>query len=80
MKIRDPGPEIVQGAKEGELAAIDSLLKTIQSGVFNLAIRMLGNRADAADASQEILLKVITRLASFRGEADFFNVGLPCGP
>jgi RNA polymerase sigma factor (sigma-70 family) len=39
--------------------------------VFNLALRVLGQRDDAADATQEILLKIVTHLGGFRGEAAF---------
>lgn len=71
MKIADPGPDILRAATSGDLAALDRVLAAIQPGVFNLALRMLGHRDDAADASQEILLKVVTHLAGFRGEAAF---------
>jgi RNA polymerase sigma factor (sigma-70 family) len=71
MKIIDPGPDIVRAATNGDLAALDAVLLAIQPGVFNLAVRMLGNRDDAADATQEILLKVVTHLGAFRGEAAF---------
>jgi RNA polymerase sigma factor (sigma-70 family) len=71
MKISEPSPELLQRARNGELAAIDALLLAIQPGVFNLAVRMLGNREDARDATQEILLKVTTHLATFRGDAAF---------
>ena len=43
----------------------------VQTDVYNLAVRMLWCPDDAADATQEILLKVVTRLASFRGESAF---------
>jgi RNA polymerase sigma factor (sigma-70 family) len=71
MKINDPGAAIVQAATAGDLAAIDSLLTSIQPGVFHLALRMLGQREDAADAAQEILLKVVTHLGGFRADAAF---------
>jgi RNA polymerase sigma factor (sigma-70 family) len=71
MKLTDPGPGVVDQATQGDLSALDALLLAIQPGVFNLAVRMLGNREDAADAAQEILLKVVTHLASFRKEAAF---------
>jgi RNA polymerase sigma factor (sigma-70 family) len=71
MKISDPGAATLHAATAGDLAALGSLLVTIQPGVFNLAVRMLGNRDDAADATQEILLKVVTHLSSFRGAAAF---------
>lgn len=71
MKIPDLPVESVQKAADGDFAAMDSLLRTIQPGVFNLAVRMLGNLDDARDASQEILLKVVTHLGGFRAEAAF---------
>jgi len=71
MKISDPGVATVHAATAGDLAALDTLLLAIQPGVFNLSVRMLGNREDAADATQEILLKVVTHLSSFRGAAAF---------
>ena len=71
MKITDPGTDVVRTATDGDLAALDTLLVAIQPGVFNLAVRMLGNRADAADATQEILLKVVTHLGGFRSESAF---------
>lgn len=71
MKITDPGPETLLAATAGDLAALDRLLLAIQPGVYNLAVRVLGHRDDAADATQEILLKVVTHLGSFRGESAF---------
>ncbi len=71
MKITEPAPELLRRALSGELAALDALLVSVQPGIYNLAVRMLGNRDDAADATQEILLKVTTHLAGFRGDARF---------
>jgi RNA polymerase sigma factor (sigma-70 family) len=71
MKITDPGTEVLLAATRGDLAALDRLLMAVQPGIYNLAVRVLGQRDDAADATQEILLKVVTHLASFRGEAAF---------
>ncbi len=53
------------------LMYLNAVLLSIQPGVYNLAVRMLGNRDDAADAAQEILMKVVTHLSSFRGDAAF---------
>ena len=60
-----------RGVRAGERISMFDLLLTIQSGVFNLAARMLGNRDDAADATQATLLKVVTHLGSFRAAAAF---------
>ncbi len=71
MKISDPGQDVIDLAVEGNLAAVDAILLAVQPGVFNMAVRMLGNRDDAADATQEILLKVVTHLSGFRRQAAF---------
>jgi RNA polymerase sigma-70 factor, ECF subfamily len=39
--------------------------------VYNLARRMLGNDADAEDVTQDVLLQVVRRLGTFRGESAF---------
>lgn len=71
MQIEDPSSETLLAATSGNLAALDRLLLGCQPGVYNLAVRVLGNRDDAADATQEILLKIATHLGSFRGESAF---------
>jgi RNA polymerase sigma factor (sigma-70 family) len=71
MKIPNPSPELLQHCVQGDLHAIDTVLRAIEPAVYNLAVRMLGQRDDAADATQEILLKVVTHLGGFRGQALF---------
>ena len=61
----------VQLAKEGNKKALDSLIRGIQDRVYGLALRMLGHPADAEDATQEILVKVVTHIGSFRQECEF---------
>jgi RNA polymerase sigma-70 factor (ECF subfamily) len=38
--------------------------------VYNLARRMLGNDADAEDVTQDVLLQVVRKLDTFRGDAE----------
>jgi RNA polymerase sigma factor (sigma-70 family) len=71
MRMQEPTPQALDQARAGDMAALDALLAGIQPAVFNFAARMLGNREDAADSTQEILLKVVTHLGAFRGEAAF---------
>lgn len=58
-------------AVSGDRKALESLLEGVQDMVFNLSLRMLGTVADAEDASQEILIKVMTHLSDFRRESRF---------
>jgi len=39
--------------------------------VYSLAWRMLGNEADAEDVTQDVLLQVLRKLDTFRGESAF---------
>ena len=63
--------DLVQQAKEGSREALESLVQGIQDRIYGLALRMLGYPADAEDAAQELLIKVVTRLDSFRQESAF---------
>jgi RNA polymerase sigma factor (sigma-70 family) len=68
----DPSDEVlVSRAKAGDKDALDKLIRRHQSWVFNVAIRMLWHREVAEDATQEILLKVVTKLSTFRGQSQF---------
>jgi RNA polymerase sigma factor (sigma-70 family) len=62
---------VVETAKEGDQTALEELILKIKDRIYGLALRMLYNPSDAEDACQEILLKIITRLNSFRGESAF---------
>ncbi len=62
---------LVEQATAGDKKALETLITGVQDIVFNLSLRMLGTFADAQDATQDILLKMITHLSSFRGESSF---------
>ena len=61
----------VARAKSGDRAALESVVRAVQKDVHNLAIRFLWHPQDAEDATQEILIRVLTGLGSFRGESSF---------
>lgn len=62
---------LVDKATAGDKKALETLIAGVQDIVFNLSLRMLGTFADAEDAAQDILLKMITHLSSFKGESSF---------
>ena len=63
--------ELVTQAQRGNREALEKLVYRHQAWVFNIAIRMLWRRDLAEDATQEILIKVVTKLNVFRGESQF---------
>ncbi len=70
-KTNDELLALVHKATEGDKKALETLVADVQDIVFNLSLRMLGTFADAEDAAQDILLKMITHLSSFKGGSAF---------
>ena len=63
--------DLIQKATSGDKKALETVILSVQDLVFNLSLRMLGTFQDAEDATQDILLKVVTHLISFKGESSF---------
>lgn len=59
-------PTLVEAAREGSRAALEALVRSMRPAIFNLAVRMLVHRQDAEDATQEILIRIITHLGDVR--------------
>jgi RNA polymerase sigma factor (sigma-70 family) len=57
--------DLARQAVAGDRDALDRLVRDLQRDVYGVALRMLWNREDAEDATQEILVRVVTRLAQF---------------
>src|ERR1700720_2070195 len=62
---------LVMRARAGDRTALEDLIQRHQGWIYNIAIRMLYHPQDAEDATQEILVKVLTRLSSFEGRSSF---------
>ena len=63
--------ELISLATQGSREALEEVVRRIQDPVYAMALRMLFHPADAEDATQEILIKVITHLEGFRFEGPF---------
>jgi len=70
-KMNEELQALVDKATAGDKKALETLVTGVQDIVFNFSLRMLGTFADAEDAAQDILLKIITHLSSFRGDSSF---------
>jgi len=62
---------LVHTALEGCRDALDALVRRHQSFIYGVAVHMLWDPRDAEDVTQEILIKIITGLSSFRGSSAF---------
>jgi len=65
----EESPGFLDRLRRGDPAAFEALVSRHQHRVFGVALRMLGNRADAEDAAQEVFLRAHRGLAAFRGDA-----------
>jgi len=54
-------------ARSGERAAFEQLYRWFERPVFNLALRMCGDREEASDVLQDTMLKLFDRIGEFRG-------------
>ena len=61
--------ELVRRLRAGEEAGYEALLSRFQQPVYNLAFRLLGDSGDAADAVQEVFLKVFRNVGHFRRQS-----------
>lgn len=69
--MKDTLEALVQKAQDGDRKALERLIMAIKDLVYNLSLRMLLYPMDAQDASQEILVKIVTHLSTFKGNSTF---------
>ena len=63
--------ELVRQAQSGNREALEQLITRHQAWIYNIVLRMVYLPQDAEDATQEILVKLITKLSTFAGKSSF---------
>ena len=67
----DVDPELVRAVQRGEAGAMDALIRATYADVYALCRRLLGDPSDAADATQEVYVRVVRSVLGFRAESAF---------
>jgi RNA polymerase sigma-70 factor, ECF subfamily len=67
----DVDPQLVRACQRGQPGAMDALIRGTYGDVYALCRRLLGDPSDAADATQEVYLRVVRSVLAFRGESAF---------
>ncbi|UQA97442.1 RNA polymerase sigma factor [Streptomyces halobius] len=62
---------VALAARDGDPAALETLCKAMQQPMYRLALRFSGTPADAEDAAQEVMIRLVTHLGSFEGRSRF---------
>ena len=63
--------QLVEASLKGDRKSIELLVKRYQDFIYNVGLKMTWNKDDAADITQEVLIKVITKLDSFKHNSSF---------
>jgi RNA polymerase sigma-70 factor (ECF subfamily) len=71
MFTRKSDEHLIASAIAGSESAWLSLVKRYEKRLYNHALRMVGNKEDALDMLQDVLMSIYRNLASFRGDAPF---------
>lgn len=64
-----PLDELCRSAQAGDRRAVEALVRALQDPLYRLALRFLSLPEPARDATQEILILVVTQLSTFRGDS-----------
>ncbi|WP_143309216.1 RNA polymerase sigma factor [Chitinophaga vietnamensis] len=71
MKNNEAIALLVSRAIQGDTTALNHLLEAIRKDIYNLSFRMTGDPENASDATQEILLRILKSIGTFRGGSSF---------
>ncbi|HVA60692.1 MAG TPA: sigma-70 family RNA polymerase sigma factor [Mycobacteriales bacterium] len=67
----DVDAAMVRACQRGEPGALDALIRATYAQVYRLCQRMLADPEEAADATQEVFIRVTRSVLGFRGESAF---------
>jgi RNA polymerase sigma-70 factor, ECF subfamily len=71
MATEPDDKELVERFRAGDAAAFDALVRRYQRAIYWLALRYVGNDADAKDVAQRALVQAFTRVRSLEHGAAF---------
>jgi RNA polymerase sigma-70 factor (ECF subfamily) len=63
--------ELVQTAQTGDIAALSIIYEKYSRRVFNLCLRMIRDRSDAEDLTQDVFVQLFRKIHTFRGQSAF---------
>ena len=64
---------LVVKAQSGDKEALENVVLAVQDKIYYLSLRMLCNPEDAREATQEIIVKVLTKLSTFEFKSQFMT-------
>ncbi len=71
MSLQQPDPGVLRKAQKGDERAFSIILRAYQVPVFNYVLRLVGDRSQAEDLTQEVFLRVFQGLPRFSSRSKF---------
>jgi RNA polymerase sigma factor (sigma-70 family) len=69
----DVSGSLLAAIRRGDIAAFEQVYRLFERPVHALALRMLADREEAMDITQDTLFKVFERIGGYRGDAPFWG-------
>jgi RNA polymerase sigma-70 factor (ECF subfamily) len=63
--------DVVRLAQQGDTGAFERIYRLHSRKVYNLCLRMTGDRTEAEDLTQDVFLQLLRKIGTFRGESAF---------
>lgn len=71
MSIQDLSKDVLLQAAQGDIQAFEEIYKVTSGFVYNVAFRVVGNKEDAQEITQDVFLKIYKNLKNFEFRASF---------
>lgn len=68
--------ELIQKIRDGNREALSKLIDKHYAYIYNISLKFFNNEQDAEDAAQEVTIKLVTSISSFKGEKAKFTTWL----
>ena len=69
--LREDEAQLILRSQQGDISAFNQLVLQYQQAVYNVALRMLGERESAADVTQETFIAALRAIQTFRAGSSF---------
>ncbi len=71
MTVRNDDRGLVEGLRRRETSAVEALVDRYAGWIYRVATRVLGDRRDAEEVTQDVLMTVVGKIGTLKGEAAF---------
>jgi len=70
-KVNEREVDLIKKSQKGDIKAFEELIRDYKKIAYNIALRVMKNKENAEDASQEALIKVYKNIKNFNQKSTF---------